>query len=134
MAGPSPSPYQPRPKPSPLVVSTPMRECRLWSIRPCVGLNSRSSMSTFCPDQAIQRHIAVSFLWSGGRARLRAQQSSEVSRDAPCEDDDGAVRLGGHAARYPTQQDGPAGAVAARAAHEEVDVLGRADQEVGRVA
>lgn len=27
--------YQPIPKPSPLVVSTPRRECRLWSIRLC---------------------------------------------------------------------------------------------------
>lgn len=29
--------YQPMPKPSPLVVSTPMRACRLWSIRECTG-------------------------------------------------------------------------------------------------
>ena len=37
-AGVSLSPYQPTPKPSPLVVSTPSRECRLWSTRECRGL------------------------------------------------------------------------------------------------
>jgi hypothetical protein len=32
------TPYQPSPKPSPFVVSTPIRECMLWSIRECSGL------------------------------------------------------------------------------------------------
>src|SRR5438045_648280 len=49
------------PNPSPFVVSTPIRECRLWSMRPCLGLSSSSSISTGCPYQAIQRHIASSF-------------------------------------------------------------------------
>ena len=30
--------YQPTPKPSPLVVSTPSRAWRLWSMRECSGL------------------------------------------------------------------------------------------------
>src|SRR3954453_4669210 len=60
-AGPSPPPYQPMPKPSPFVVSTPMRECRLCSMRPCLGLKSNSSMSTGCPYHAIHRHIVFSF-------------------------------------------------------------------------
>src|SRR4051812_36060505 len=38
-----------------------MRECKLWSIRPCFGLKSSSSTSTGCPCHAIQRHIAPSF-------------------------------------------------------------------------
>src|SRR4051812_25736281 len=134
MAGPSPSPYQPSPKPSPLVVSTPMRECRLWSIRPCFGLKSRSSISTFCPDHAIQRHIAVSFPPSGGRARALSEQRVKATFDAAGENDHGTVRLGRDAARYAAEQHGPSGAVAARAAYEQVDVLGGADQELRRVA
>src|SRR4051794_11038773 len=55
--GPSPAPYQPIPNPSPFVVSAPMRECRLWSTSPCWVLNSSSSNSSGCPDQAIQRHM-----------------------------------------------------------------------------
>jgi hypothetical protein len=35
--GSSPTPYQPIPKPSPLVVSAPSRECRLWSISEWLG-------------------------------------------------------------------------------------------------
>ncbi|CAM5710052.1 hypothetical protein SFUMM280S_02404 [Streptomyces fumanus] len=31
-------PYQPTPKPSPLVVSTPILACRLWSMSECAGL------------------------------------------------------------------------------------------------
>jgi hypothetical protein len=41
------APY--RPTPTPTVVSTPSRECRLWSISPCWVLNSNSSMSSGCP-------------------------------------------------------------------------------------
>ena len=59
--GASPVPYQPTPNPSPFVVSAPRRECRLWSIRPCLGRNSSSSISTGCPCQAIHRHMASSF-------------------------------------------------------------------------
>ena len=36
-AGVAPAPYQPTPKPSPLVVSAPSRECRLWSMSECAG-------------------------------------------------------------------------------------------------
>src|SRR3954467_1762772 len=57
MPGPSPPPYQPTPKPSPLVVSAPIRECRLWSTSPCWVLNSSSSISSGCPDQAIHLHM-----------------------------------------------------------------------------
>jgi hypothetical protein len=32
--------YQPTPKPSPLVVSAPSRECRLWSISEWTGVYS----------------------------------------------------------------------------------------------
>jgi hypothetical protein len=32
--------YQPTPNPSPLVVSAPSRECRLWSISECTGVYS----------------------------------------------------------------------------------------------
>ena len=46
------------PKPSPLVVSAPMRECRLWSTIPCCVLKSSSSISTGWPSHPIQRHIA----------------------------------------------------------------------------
>jgi hypothetical protein len=35
--GVSRSPYQPTPNPSPFVVSTPRRECRLWSMSECTG-------------------------------------------------------------------------------------------------
>src|SRR3954447_13554139 len=59
IAGPSPAPYQPTPKPSPLVVSAPIREWRLWSISPCCVLNSSSSINTGCPDHAIHRHISA---------------------------------------------------------------------------
>src|SRR3954471_22848606 len=38
-----------------------MRECRLWSMRPCLGLKSSSSISTGCPYHAIHRHIVSSF-------------------------------------------------------------------------
>jgi hypothetical protein len=37
-AGVLPLPYHPMPTPSPLVVSAPSRECRLWSMSEWVGL------------------------------------------------------------------------------------------------
>src|SRR5688572_8449603 len=37
-----------------------MRECRLWSTRPCWVLYSSSSIRTGCPYHAIHRHIATS--------------------------------------------------------------------------
>ena len=77
--GPRPSPYQPRPKPSPLVVSAPMRECRLWSISPCWVLNSSSSMSTGCPSHAIQRHMARSSRMTAERGAPGGPRQSGVS-------------------------------------------------------
>src|SRR5215216_776279 len=89
-AGPSPAPYHPRPKPSPFVVSTPMREWRLWSTSPCGGANSSSSMMSGCPDHAIQRHIALPPLGPTRhvRAALLADPLAEadqrgVRRDLP---------------------------------------------------
>jgi len=48
--GVSPRPYQPIPNPSPLVVSAPSREWRLWSISECRGSRSNSLISTGEPE------------------------------------------------------------------------------------
>ncbi|SCD47563.1 hypothetical protein GA0115245_11657 [Streptomyces sp. di188] len=53
--------YQPVPKPSPLVVSTPLRACRLWSIRECTGRWSRFSSRIGVPEQASRRHMSTAF-------------------------------------------------------------------------
>src|SRR5215213_11762506 len=62
------------PKPSPLVVSAPMRECRLWSTIPCWVLNSSSSIRTDCPSHPIQRHITP--LLVSRRRECRANDSA----------------------------------------------------------
>src|ERR1700712_1774983 len=83
--GPSPVPYQPTPKPSPLVVSAPSRECRLWSIRPCLLLNSSSSIRMGLPCHAIHRHIGSPLLGDApAKRRLRrsfAHPPMRVKRD-----------------------------------------------------
>src|SRR3954452_9533884 len=57
-AGPPPStPYQPTPKPPPFVVSTPMREWRLWSMSECSRLYNISSSRIGLPEYASHRHI-----------------------------------------------------------------------------
>src|SRR3954452_12236241 len=59
-AGPPPStPYQPTPKPSPFVVSTPIRECRLWSMSECSRLYNSSSSRIGVPEYASHRPIAA---------------------------------------------------------------------------
>src|SRR4051794_3740621 len=68
------------PKPSPFVVSTPMRECRLCSMRPCLGLKSSSSMSTGCPYHAIHRHIVSSFRGRAPPGRVVCRRSSGGAR------------------------------------------------------
>src|SRR5262245_15920910 len=57
--GVAPVPYHPTPKPSPLVVVSPARAARLWSINECLGLKSSSSRYTGPPEYAIQRHMGV---------------------------------------------------------------------------
>src|SRR5881628_607919 len=52
-----PAPYQPSPKPSPFVVSTPIRECRLWSMREYSLLYRSSSMRIGVPEYASHRHM-----------------------------------------------------------------------------
>jgi hypothetical protein len=49
-AGSGCSPYQPIPNPSPLVVVTPRRECRLWSMIEWAGRKSRFSARTGSPE------------------------------------------------------------------------------------
>src|SRR3954465_5469705 len=58
VAAPS-TPYQPTPNPSPFVVSTPIRECRLWSMRECSRLYNSSSSRIGVPEYASHRHIAT---------------------------------------------------------------------------
>src|SRR3954447_18852053 len=53
------TPYQPTPKPSPFVVSTPIRECRLWSMSECSRLYNSSSSRIGVPEYASHRHIAA---------------------------------------------------------------------------
>src|SRR5215217_4520961 len=60
MPGVSRAPYQPMPKPSPLVVSTPNRECLLCTTSEFSDLKSNSSRSTGEPEYASQRHISTS--------------------------------------------------------------------------
>ena len=48
--GVSAAPYQPMPNPSPLVVSAPMVEWRLWSMSECFGLYRSSSRRTGEPE------------------------------------------------------------------------------------
>jgi hypothetical protein len=62
--------YQPIPKPSPLVVSAPRRECRLWSISECRGLYNNSSSRIGDPEYAIQRHMDTSSPRPPGRSFL----------------------------------------------------------------
>src|SRR3954467_14741247 len=69
--------------PSPLVVSAPMRECRLWSTIPCGALNSSSSTRIGCPCQAIQRHMSLLLWWWGaaGQSAGEAQAEQREQRD-----------------------------------------------------
>ena len=67
-------PYQPSPKPSPLVVSTPIRACRLWSIRPWSVLNSSSSIAS-----PADRSTHSSGTCSSGGAQLLGEELR-----APC--------------------------------------------------
>src|SRR4051794_5922160 len=53
------TPYQPTPNPSPFVVSTPIRECRLWSMSECSRLYNSSSTRIGVPESASHRHIAA---------------------------------------------------------------------------
>ena len=56
-AGSAPSPYQPIPNPSPLVVVTPRRECRLWSMIEWTGRNNSSWARIGSPEYAIHLHM-----------------------------------------------------------------------------
>ena len=53
-------PYQPTPNPSPLVVSTPRRECLLCITSEFAGLYKISSSLTAEPEYASQRHMTPS--------------------------------------------------------------------------
>src|SRR5947209_18368683 len=78
------TPYQPTPKPSPLVVSAPSRECRLWSISECAGANRASSRRTSAePEYASQRHITCSFR-CGARAAAEGTTSGSPPPRAAC--------------------------------------------------
>src|SRR2546421_6240607 len=79
--GVSPRSYHPRPNPSPLVVVSPSRAYKLWSMSEWLALTVSQSIGMGSPRYASQRHIPVAYPRCRARNRTAWEGGDMASRE-----------------------------------------------------